>query len=479
MDKYFRSSELSDIDIIYTVQQHQPQPLPAARRSKRAKTHNAATCFPGHKLCLSSHSSVMRTEIETGATVVELLLESADDIPAADAMLALMYQVPDALAGLQQTTLLRTALLANKYNAQGPLDAAIERLQKQSLDDAALQLFWQVPACWEPPFWDFLLEAIDYRLSSSTVPPGHSSTAAGRMDDVRELLVFVCGYDLESVWTQPCDELREILMEVPVSVLAELLSCEHLRVLSEDTVLLTVAKRIAHLKQLGEPEAEVKQEISQLMEAVRLPRCTPAALAFIAPKLPWTSQQQCTTAAFLRACEVSSSSQDSFKVPAVWWAAPHASSPKESHTMEFSCDLSQLKTALGVALASPPSKRPGQVWAKCSDGNNIFGGREWGLCWHIHRVEGGVEAGCYVSVSFPFLSDKEVKALPWAAEGVEIRIGSKSYTVSSSGGGYSKRSRGVSNVFGTMRSAAEWAAPAWAQGNEVVVRMTVTPKNCL
>jgi hypothetical protein len=71
MDKFFRSSELSDIDIIYTVQQHQPQPLSAARRSKRAKTQNAATCFPGHKLCLSSHSSVMRTEVSEDMSLAD------------------------------------------------------------------------------------------------------------------------------------------------------------------------------------------------------------------------------------------------------------------------------------------------------------------------------------------------------------------------------------------------------------------------
>lgn len=56
-------------------------------------------------------------QIEAGAEVVQVLLETEEDIPAADAMIAVMYSVPDALAGIEQQTLLRTALLANKYDA--------------------------------------------------------------------------------------------------------------------------------------------------------------------------------------------------------------------------------------------------------------------------------------------------------------------------------------------------------------------------
>lgn len=230
--------------------------------------------------------ATLRALIEAGAAVVEVLLDSADDIPAADAMFAIMCDAPGALAGTQPSLLLRTALLTNKYDARMPLAAAVDELLAEPLDDAALQLFWQLPGCWEPPFWPLLLQAIQHKLASAE---------AGRVNDVTELLLYVCDCDLESVWTDSSGFRRALLMELSTGVLAALLSCRDLRVASEDTVLLTVAKRVERLKQLGRAESAIQQERKQLMGAVRMLQLTPAALTFIAPKLPWISQQQCTT----------------------------------------------------------------------------------------------------------------------------------------------------------------------------------------
>lgn len=97
----------------------------------------------------------------------------------------------------------------------------------------------------------------------------------------------------------------------------------------------------------------------------------------------------------------------------------------------------------------------------------------------MFRVADGVEVCCYVRPGFPLLHGKDARALPWVAEGVEILVGPKSAAVSSCCGRYGRRSRGVDNLFGTIRSAEAWTAPAWAQEGRVVVRVTVQAKNCM
>lgn len=173
-------------------------------------------------------------QIEAGAAVVQVVLESEEDIAAADAMIAVMYGVPDALAGLSQQTLCRTALLANKYDAPKVLSTAAQELSAQPAEAATLDLFWDLPGLWEQPFWPLLQQAIDHKLAS---------TDSNRTEAVMNLLLYVCDRDLEAVWSDSSSFRRELLMQLPVAVLTAFLQSSELRVVSEDTVLFTVAKR--------------------------------------------------------------------------------------------------------------------------------------------------------------------------------------------------------------------------------------------
>lgn len=186
--------------------------------------------------------------------------------------------------------------------------------------------------------------------------------------------------------TEKSQARRALLMELPAGALAEFLSCRDLRVASEDTVLLTVARRVEHLKQLGKAESEIQQERKQLMEVVRMPQLMPAALAFIAPKLPGISQQQCTNASFLRDCRVCVSHQHHFKAPALWFSGPHASCPKASHTMEFDCSLAEIQSACSSAMASSQIGRHSQVGRGVQRRQRLCGA---GVEPVVERVQGG------------------------------------------------------------------------------------------
>ena len=182
-------------------------------------------------------------QIESGATEIVIALEDEADIPAADAMIAVMYGVPNALQATDHQSVLRMALLANKYDAPKVLSTAVQHLeQQQELDADAMELFWKLPGCWEQPFWPLVPQAVQYKLAST-------GTLPEKLQAITELLLYVCDRDLEAVWADSSSTRRDLLMGLPIEVLTDFLQSSELRVISEDTVLYTVVKRTELLMQ--------------------------------------------------------------------------------------------------------------------------------------------------------------------------------------------------------------------------------------
>jgi hypothetical protein len=119
-------------------------------------------------------------------------------------------------------------------------------------------------------------------------------------------------------------------MMLPFAVLTAFLQTSELRVVSQDTVFFIVAKRAEWQKHCSPafPAGQIKQGYQQLTAAVRMPRLTPHALAFIAPHGPWISQRQSTTALFVRQHTLDKRARSHYNIPAHWASGACSTSPR-------------------------------------------------------------------------------------------------------------------------------------------------------
>uniref|UniRef100_A0A383VRH4 Uncharacterized protein n=1 Tax=Tetradesmus obliquus TaxID=3088 RepID=A0A383VRH4_TETOB len=155
---YFKRQDLSDIDIVFRLNQveQQVQPgiseddaSPPMKRGRRETVDEAVDAadkhslqlsrFPGHKIVLFSveyfkaqgrHWQAQRTAADTckhgrasGSSAaaardsVHLTINSAEQLPAAEAVIAAMYGVLDALSRLQPEQLVHAVVIADMLGA--------------------------------------------------------------------------------------------------------------------------------------------------------------------------------------------------------------------------------------------------------------------------------------------------------------------------------------------------------------------------
>jgi hypothetical protein len=83
--------------------------------------------------------------------VLHLTIDSAEQLPAAEAVIAALYGVPDALSSLPQQQLLVAAVIAGKVGAAGVVDQCVSMLkaaeeQAGSISAATMEGFAGLPA---------------------------------------------------------------------------------------------------------------------------------------------------------------------------------------------------------------------------------------------------------------------------------------------------------------------------------------------
>jgi hypothetical protein len=182
-----------------------------------------------------------------------LPIDRAEQLPAAEAVIAALYDVADALGSLEQQQLvdsaISAALIADRLaaprvaqHAVDALKAAAEQpgegqgLTAAALDVLASQPAW--PACLQP-----LLLPVVQRASccDASLADLAANKAADTGSRVQRMLLAVLG-DLEAVWR---DEQLQKLLLLPLPALQLLISSDQLRVTSEDTVLYTASRFVA------------------------------------------------------------------------------------------------------------------------------------------------------------------------------------------------------------------------------------------
>lgn len=218
------------------------------------------------------------------------------------------------------------------------------------------------------------------------------------------------------------------------------------------------------------------------MSAVRMPHLSGAGLSYIAPHLPWLSNQDCLKAAFVGRMHLRVTGQNTelpasrLGDPAHWLLPPRGVSPRSSHIFEFSTSLVDVQGVLSNTLAKSVESSPWATICLASSGSSTFAGRQWECKLQIERKVEGVTLGVYVGPMFPMLSEARVREMPWMTRGMNITIGQVSRRMSHT---VDRGKKGYSNLFGVMSSSEDWEAPTWAQDGRVVVRVTVFAGNVI
>uniref|UniRef100_A0A383VJQ4 BACK domain-containing protein n=1 Tax=Tetradesmus obliquus TaxID=3088 RepID=A0A383VJQ4_TETOB len=244
LDRYYRQEEVSDVTLI--IKLHKPEPQQEleqededterpAKRARHAAEPAAAgedkvlVQFPAHRLVLfgtdyfktqaqqawaatDANSSPGRDAAAAAAgssrPKLHLPIDSEEQLPAAEAVIAALYNVRDALSSLQQQQLVDAAVIADRL----------------------------------------------------------AILAADRGSRVQRMLLAVLG-DLEAVWRD--EQLQALLLQLPLPAAQLLLSSDDLRVASEDTVLYTATK---YVKALQPGRQAARDALALLVRAPHLTR---------------------------------------------------------------------------------------------------------------------------------------------------------------------------------------------------------------
>uniref|UniRef100_A0A383VM69 BACK domain-containing protein n=1 Tax=Tetradesmus obliquus TaxID=3088 RepID=A0A383VM69_TETOB len=227
---------------------------------------------------------------DTGAErpKVYLTIESAEQQPAAVAVIAALYGKPDAISSLEQHQLVHTLVIADMIHADAAEQQALQALQaaaksEQSLTAAALEALAALPE-WPACLLQLLPHIVKHapccRDSAAALEAVAAADDGGRM---QRMLLAVFG-DLQGVWSDA--QLQELLLGLPLPAMQLLLSSDELRLPSEDTVLYT-AKQYMQAQKTAAKAAAAKAALAQLVRAPQL-----SLFALHCAALPADSDQQ-------------------------------------------------------------------------------------------------------------------------------------------------------------------------------------------
>jgi hypothetical protein len=185
---------------------------------------------------------------------LRLPLDSERQLLAAEAVIAAVYAVPNALLALQQHQLVDAVMLADRIGATAVAEQAVQMLTTAAAPTAtaegpsltaatveALASLQAWPACLLPLVLPVVLSTRCCRATNTAQLAGVAAADAGK-HHILCMLLAVLG-DLEAVWRD--EQLQALLMQLPLPALELLLGSDHLRVASEDTVLYTASKLVA------------------------------------------------------------------------------------------------------------------------------------------------------------------------------------------------------------------------------------------
>jgi hypothetical protein len=183
-----------------------------------------------------------------------------------------MYGVPDAISSLDQQQLVHAVVIADMVHAELAGQQAVQVLtaaaqSEQGLSAKALHALASLPA-WPSCLLQLLAVIVKHARCCRDVNPAADAAAVAAADiggRIQRLLLSALG-NLESVWAD--EQLKKLLLQLPLQEMQLLLSADQLCVASEDTVLYMAEKLIAALRGPSKPAA--KAALAQLVRAPQL-----------------------------------------------------------------------------------------------------------------------------------------------------------------------------------------------------------------
>lgn len=212
---------------------------------------------------------------------LELTIDSQDQLPAAEAVVAALYGAHDTLLKLDQQQQLAAALIADRVHIAPAVKHSVQALlsaakSEEGLSAAALEALASLypwPSC--------LLPLLPAAVAGAACCKGD---AAADLDAIRALdsnrrvqrmLLAVLG-DLDAAWRD--DQLRQLLLKLPLPAMQLLLASDQLRVGSEDIVLYTARQYVAGL---GEDTEAKETAFTALAPLVRCPHLSGFAMKWL------------------------------------------------------------------------------------------------------------------------------------------------------------------------------------------------------
>jgi hypothetical protein len=217
----------------------------------------------------------------TSCPRLELTVDSADQLPAAEAVIAAMYGMTAPMQRLTQVQLLAAALIADRIQVTAAVKQAVAALQAAAAADSGLSAA-ALEALASLPAWPVcLLPLLPAAVAGARCCNSRSSSelaeiqAADTNARVRRMLLAVLG-NLDAVWAD--EQLKQILLALPLPAMQLLLSSDSLQVASEDTVLYTATQYMTS-KTDWEARAAAQGALAPL---VRCPQLSRFALMWVA-----------------------------------------------------------------------------------------------------------------------------------------------------------------------------------------------------
>jgi hypothetical protein len=334
---------------------------------------------------------------------VQLTIDSAEQPPAAEAVISAKYGVPDAISSLEQHQAVHALVMADMVHAEAAGQQALQVLQaaaksEQRLTAAAMQALAALPV-WPSCLLRLLPTIVEhapcFRDNTTYLAAVTAADAGGR---VHSVLVAALG-DLQAVWSDK--QLQQLLMGLPLPAMQLLLSADQLRVPSQDTVLYT-AKQYVEAQPDDDSKAAAEAALAPLVRAPQLSMfalscaALPAdsgkgllgayvqqlkgllSLKRIASPVPWSSEL--TTA-------VKEHSDDA---PDSWQLGPRRIKQLDGGVrLEWRLPVEQLSQACRDSCARQ------KTTDLFSTSSGPLGGAAWRLYVCCRQVNGGTEVGLY------------------------------------------------------------------------------------
>lgn len=327
-----------------------------------------------------------------------LTIATADEVPAAEAVIAGLHGVQDAFSHLDHVQLLQAFVIANVISAEDITNQVSMLLKaatasKQGLSIAALHKLagmrsW--PVC--------LLQLLPVILSHASCLQENTVDVAALLNTdisavLQRILLQVFG-DLHAVWSDAV--LTIMLLRLPYSAMQLLLSSDQLQVPSEDIVLYTAQRYLDAQEQEDEyVRARVQSALAELVRAphlsdVMLHRavlCTDSSkllmggyltqLAHLLPlKLESTARGTCRAPKAVAGIK---------GIPAGWLLGQRQLVPATAGTVDWTLSVQQLKAACKEAYATQTPFR----W-RCPGWSAPVSGFAWALALDCRVDAGGV-----------------------------------------------------------------------------------------